>query len=135
MRKSTFKYVESIIYHYLDDLRLIKQIETELIQRNAYHVFKDGMPGGKGGRCSSSVEKSVETFDKSRYLQTLREHTKAVKKVLDQSDEQTKQLIDKRYFKKKEWEHVSSDLYLSRSTCFRIRDKVVESLADEVGLV
>ncbi|QHB52463.1 DUF722 domain-containing protein [Lentilactobacillus hilgardii] len=137
LKKALFDYIAEIISDYPKTDQYIKEREDELM--NQFQDFRDENVGG--GRAqyknNTGVQDMAITLAIDKRLNTLKRHAKAVEECLNETDDDTKIIINELYIK----HHPTLNVYgvaervnLSASQVKRRRSKFFETLSVKLGL-
>ncbi|MFT8937423.1 transcriptional regulator [Liquorilactobacillus sp.] len=100
MKKSTIRKIEDILRDYP---KIDKYIEAREMELRYPHQIEDSNVGG--GRAKNKraepIEHLVITIDEDRMLHSLRKQRDVVDDCLDESDIDTKSIVNELYFKKR----------------------------------
>ena len=136
MRKETFRYIEALLYYHDENKKMLHEMEKDIILTNKNNN-DENVGGGKSNVIISKIENIIIKLDSDKKLYNMRENIKIVDEVLDHVSEPYKKLIHMKYFSKKKysWLQICEVLHVGRRTAFRMRKKVIEEIADRLGLV
>lgn len=135
MRTSTFNYIKDILADYYKTDEYIKQREIEL--RYPYRESDLNADIKGQGTNSAITERLAITIAEDRRLCNLERNRDVVRSCLEESDEQTKIIIEELYLKKRPTLTllgVAQQLYISKNTAYRLRNEFFKKVADELGL-
>ena len=135
MRKSTFKYIEAQLYLHQENKKMIKEIEYNIMFTKPN--TDENIGGGKSNLIVSKVENSVIKLDSNKKLYTIRKIVSTVDDVYEHMSEPYQKLIELKYFKRNQytWRGICEELHVSRATAFRMRRKIIDEIADRLGLI
>lgn len=88
---------------------------------------------------SNPTERNAYLLSQDRLYQNLKQIVQAVEELYGNSDEDTKTIIDMRYWDSEnncyEWEEIADKLYISRSKVLRKRNSLLDETAERIGWV
>lgn len=88
---------------------------------------------------SNTTERNAFLLSEDRLYQNLKQIVQAVELLYQESDEDTRRIIDMRYWDKEnncfEWEEIADKLYISRSKVLRKRNSLLDETAKRIGWV
>lgn len=133
MRKETFKYIEALLYYHEENKHILVEMENDII----FQTKGQTNEGGKSNIIVSKIENIVIKMDSDKKLYNTREQVGAVEYVINHVSDPYKKLIHMKYFSKKKysWLQICEKLHVSRRTAFRMRKKIIEEIADRLGLI
>ncbi|MBP1046415.1 transcriptional regulator [Enterococcus sp. BWM-S5] len=140
MKKSTFNYIKDILADYPETDEHIRKREEEL--RYPYRE-SDLNKGIKGTKASyDNQDNLMITIEQDKRLAGLERNKRAISKVLDDSEEDAKIIIEELYMKKEKYRKRSTmDLIVDlrmvkcgRTKAYELRDLFFEKLAIELEL-
>lgn len=91
--------------------------------------------GSKGNRISKPVESAVERWSADVRLQNLYLQQEAIEKTLDEIDDDLTKVFWLRWSKGSvnTWEMIADKMFVSSKTIYRMRERILEILADHLG--
>lgn len=88
---------------------------------------------------SNPTERNAFLLSNDRLYQNLKQIVQAVEVLYEECDEETKQIINMRYWDNEsncyEWEEIADKLYISRSKVLRKRNSLLDATAERIGWV
>ena len=139
MRKSTYDYIVDVLSDYYKTEIYLKQRMEELEHPYIENDANGWIQGTRGH--TEAAASLLITIDQDRRLTSLERNQKAVKDTLDESDENTKIIIEELYLKDKRKRKYTMQglitnnlIYCSRSTAFELKKEFFKELAIKLGL-
>lgn len=88
---------------------------------------------------SNTTERNAFLLSEDRLYQNLKQIVQAVELLYQESDEDTKTIVNMRYWDNEnncfEWEEIADKLYISRSKVLRKRNSLLDETAKRIGWV
>lgn len=88
---------------------------------------------------SNPTERKAMLLIQDKLYQNLKQIVQAVEELYEETDEDTRKIIDMRYWDKEnncyEWEEIADKLYISRSKVLRKRNSLLDETAERIGWV
>jgi RinA family phage transcriptional activator len=132
MKKEVFKYIERELYDYEDTKKAILDLKDEIL-----HPYKtdDINKDIKGNATSSPTENTVIKIATHKQLNRMINTVRAIDKVVDKLDGELKELYILKYRQQIHYNKIiTCHLHMSERTYFYKREKIVEKVAEELGL-
>ncbi|USQ69808.1 transcriptional regulator [Companilactobacillus allii] len=131
------RLIEDILRDYPLVDQYIKDREQELM-----HPVRDNdenIGGGKSGKISKPQEQMIITLEEDRRLNQLKKQRDVVEECLDNSSDNTKNIIKELYFRKYpryQMEGLIDNhiIYCNRSQAFKLRNEFIEQIAKELNI-
>lgn len=91
--------------------------------------------GGRGNRISKPVEDAVVRWSTDIRLQNLYLQQEAIEKTLEEIDDELTKVFWLRWSKGSvnTWEMIAEKMFVSSKTIYRMRERILEILADHLG--
>jgi RinA family phage transcriptional activator len=134
LKKATFKHIEAELYAYHDTLKEIQQLREHIMF--CKDEYDENVGGGRSNIPSSPTERIATRLTTHKRLKQLEEITNAIQKVYTGLPEDYQKLIRLKYWTKPQtltWEGIADKLHIGRRTAFRMRDEIVETIAEVLG--
>ena len=119
-----------------------EQNKKKLLYRK-WELLNPIVEANESGISSSAISKPTER-DASRladdkYYQRLKDITHAVEQIYNELDDDTRTIVDMRYWDKEgncyEWEDIGDKLFMSRNKVLRKRNILIDETAKRIGWV
>ncbi|MCQ9279779.1 transcriptional regulator [Staphylococcus borealis] len=137
IRKATFKYIESEVYHLEESKREIRNIREEIL--NPYKHRNINAFKSKSKYAHTSITEIQATLLLSnKLLNNLENNVKAIEKVYSRLPEDRKKVIDLKYFNKDsklKLEQIADMCFMHRNTVSTIKQNFIKSIAIELGII
>lgn len=136
MRNSTKKYLEDELFSYPKMDQYINSLREEII--NPWRETDENIGGGKSNIISSTVEVKAIRLVNDKRLNRMREVKQAIETIYRESSIEEKDLLEIYYFKSPRTltiDGVAQELSVSRRTVFRLRSRLLNRFADELGII
>lgn len=136
LRKATFKYIESEVYHLQETLRMIDLIRYEILHGTSK---EDSNPeAGKNSvrDITDETERKATALFEEKRLRKLEKNSNAILKIYDDLIDERKELVKLYYWKRPgelTWEGIAKELHISRRTAIRWRKAFIYKVAEELG--
>lgn len=135
IRKATFKYIESEVYHLEESKREVRNIRDEIL--NPYkpkniNTFKSKYVHNRITEIQATLLLS------NKLLNNLENNIKAIEKVYSRLPEDRKKVIDLKYFnkdRKLKLEQIADMCFMHRNTVSTIKQNFIKSIAIELGVM
>lgn len=132
IRKITKQYIETVLGDYPKMDNYISERKEELLYPTREE--DENVGGGKGSKVSKPQEQMIVTLEQDKRLKILENEKNAIEDCLDESDCDTRFIINELYFKNKRRYTVDGliathKINISRSLFFMKRDKFINMLA------
>jgi RinA family phage transcriptional activator len=134
LKKATFKHIESELYSYHDTLKEIKFLRNNLMF--CKESDDENIGGGRSSFISSPTEQIGTRLATHKKLNKLEEIANAIEKVYTGLPEDYQKLVRVKYWTRPQiltWDGIAENMHISRRTAFRMRDEVVDSVAEVLG--
>lgn len=136
LRWRTYRYCEGLLYDYCSYEKLIKEREEAII--NPFRVVDENIGGGRNTIISNDTERIASALVEDDRLNQLNKEYEAISESLEMLSDENRKVITLAYFVKprtKTWTGIAIECDYSIRQCYRIRDKVIESIANKLGMV
>lgn len=138
IRSGTKKRIEEILRDYPNLDRYIAQRTEEL--RYPHREHDENVGGGKSSKISKPQEQMVITIEADKRLAMLEKEQRAIKKCLDNTDGDTRVIINELYFRKHPYYKVdglilNNLITCSRAQAFRLKHEFLMDVANELELL
>lgn len=135
MKKGTFQFIEQT----LNDYSRIEQHINSRIEELKYPIAipDENIGGSRSGNISNPTFRLAATITDDLLISNLNHTKQVVDDVLDRIEPDAKKVIYLYYIehpRKYTWTGVASQTNFSEKHCRRIRDKVFEEIAKELGM-
>lgn len=135
MDRATKIYVEKQLEDYpkLDQYITERRLELKYPSK----PIDDNVGAPRGSGISNPTERMIITIDSDKRLNQLEKTKEAIEKVLDNLDENATNLVELKYWRKPQtltWAGIADRANYSRRQCFNVRDAIIQSIAEELGL-
>lgn len=134
--KADIDKLEGYWLHHDTNKRDLQYREWELLHP---HKEKEEITGIRSGSISNPTANQAMVLTTDRYYQNLKCIVSVVERVYEESDDDTKKLIDMKYWDKDnncyEWEDIADALYMSRNKVLRKRNALLDLTASYIGWV
>jgi RinA family phage transcriptional activator len=134
LKKATFKHIESELYSYHDTLKEIKFLRNNLMF--CKESDDENIGGGRSSFISSPTEQIGTRLATHKKLNKLEEIANAIEKVYTGLPEDYQKLVRVKYWTRPQiltWDGIAENMHISRRTAFRMRDEVVDAVAQVLG--
>lgn len=121
-----------------ENKRQLKFREFEIL--SPYQEDTDDNGGIKASYgISNPTERNAMLLTEDKLYQNLKQIVQAVEDLYQETDEDTRQIVDMRYWDNDnncyEWEEIADKLYISRSKVLRKRNSLLDETAERIGWV
>ena len=133
MRKCTKNYLENILRMYPRYNEMIKIKERALLNPSKQRDQNTG--GGRSGIVGKPTEKLAISVLTDREIVVIVNHKRAVEKALNGMDDITHGIVVAHYFNQTKIEVIAGDLGTTPHVCNKLRNKYLNALSIELGLL
>ena len=134
LKKSNFKYIEDLIRKHRYIEHIINKRVNELMAPYREDVDQN-IGGSSGGFISNTTEKMALIVSEDLQLKHIKAVDGILTKIIDNLPEEHRKIIELRYWSKRKnitWAWVSMHSCYSERACYKIRDKVVMDIYDQM---
>ncbi len=128
LHKSVRKYIEYELYGYDETVRQLEMLKDDIVQETPLRAL------GTSGGISKPTECKGLRLVTNRAIVHMERTIRAIDGALTLLPETHKNLFELIYRQGKSWQQVCMELPTSRSSYFRMRRDIVETVALELGL-
>lgn len=136
LKKATFKYIESEVYHLQETLHEIKMLENEIIHGSSIDLDSP-RPGRNSVRnISDSTAQKATALSEHVSLKRMNEKTQAILNIYNKLIPEKKELIKLYYWERPgelTWDGVAKKLNIGKRTAIRWRKSFIYDVAKELG--
>lgn len=131
MRRETFRYLEAELRDYPQTVYMLQTMTRDLLSRPSPGVI----PVFSVGR-SDPTGRQATALLSHRLIQQAQRITQAISAVWRVLDSPQKRLIRLRYWRTPpaSWAMISAELKVSESTCRWWRKRIIDAIAEELGM-
>lgn len=136
MNKQLKNYLESELHAYTHIDKRITEIRQELM--NPWKEQDENIGGGRSNQNVSQTEVKATRLVTDKRLKKLEEMKQAISTVYEESNVIDRKLMEHFYFtkpRKLTMQGVAQKICVSPATAYRAQKKIIERLADELGLI
>lgn len=138
LNKHDIQKLEEFWSKHKENKRQLKFREFEIL--SPYQEDTDENAGIKASYgISNPTERNAMLLTEDKLYQNLKQIVQAVEDLYAETDEDTRQIVDMRYWDNEnncyEWEEIADKLYISRSKVLRKRNSLLDETAERIGWV
>lgn len=128
------KAIEEYWMNINDYRKQLKYREWELLESKTTDT---NIGGGKSNKISNPTEQKAIILSEDEHYRHLKNVVQAVDRVYNDLDEDSKTIVEMRYWCDDvyEWEDIAFELGFSRSKVLRKRNRIIDKTAERLGLV
>lgn len=135
MRRDTYRYIESEIRMFNDTAKEYQRRRSELLTDR--HEQDDAQSSSKPNTVSAPTERYAIRLVDDRRLKKLQEVLEAIEVVYERSSEDHKRFVEMNYWDRpraRTIEGIAQELKVSTRTVYRLRNEIVYSIANRMGI-
>jgi RinA family phage transcriptional activator len=136
LRKAHYRAIEDEIRYYHATKKELEELRIHVMLGATYQEYRDENIGGSSsGAISKPTEQRATLLQMDRRIERLQKMLNAIESVLNQLNDEDKQLIQFRYWdrSKPTWLWIAEKLNMDESTARRRNRRIVLSIGHKMG--